>query len=78
MARIERFERASRERTTVHETTRCEYLCFDLDGVRILQLDTFGSASRKLTSKVSQSIQLDRAGAKRLIQIIREAYPELS
>lgn len=43
---------------------------------RRVQLDTYGSADRKLAQKVSQSIQLDREGALELLRIMETAFPK--
>jgi hypothetical protein len=40
----------------------------------IFQISTYGSAERQLPNKVSQTIQLDRAGAKRLWELLGETY----
>ncbi|WP_264158431.1 hypothetical protein [Janibacter indicus] len=42
-----------------------------------MQLETYGSAERKLTGKASQSIELDREAAAALVKILREAFPGL-
>jgi hypothetical protein len=40
------------------------------DGKRYLQLDTFGSRTRQIVGKVSQSIQFDVASAAELKRLI--------
>jgi hypothetical protein len=41
----------------------------------LLQLDTLGSKDRKITGKVSQSIQLDEDAARQLLGFIARAFP---
>ena len=77
MALISEFRPTSAERTTRHEPVICGWRAFDLDGERLLQLDTYGRSDRAMPDKVSQSIQLDRDGAKELLDLIRRAFPEL-
>ena len=56
----------------------CGYRQTELaDGTTVVQLETYGSAERKLTGKASQSIELDRRAAAEVIAILREAYPGL-
>lgn len=78
MALVRNVEEVSRERTTVHEPVECSCAIFDANGQRYLQLDTFGSPTRKLKNKVSQALQFDLAGARRLRALLDKAFPELA
>lgn len=76
MALVTEIERTTKDRQTIHRTTRC--ICAIVEGpdnARVVQLDTFGSEDREFTEKVSQSVQFDRHGADQLIAIFREAFP---
>jgi hypothetical protein len=42
MALIRNFIQASRQRYTTHQEIDAEYLCFQNDGKRLIQIDTFG------------------------------------
>lgn len=42
---------------------------------KVLQIDTYGSAERKDSGTVSQSLQVDEAGARELVDIIRQVFP---
>jgi hypothetical protein len=54
----------------VHEEVECAYSVFsDSRGKKYLQLETFGSPSRKLAGKVSQSVQFDEASLQELRRI---------
>lgn len=44
----------------------------------LLQLSTFGSDSRQSEKKVSQTLQLDKEQAARLLQIIKDTFPGLA
>ena len=43
----------------------------------LLHLETYGSSSRAIPGKVSQSLQLDRDGARQLRDLIDQAFPDL-
>ncbi|MEV0823781.1 hypothetical protein [Nonomuraea rubra] len=47
-----------------------------MDGT-YLQLSTYGSDGRQSEKKVSQTLQLDRERAAVLLNIIKEAFPDL-
>lgn len=77
MALIENFQEVRIDRQTVHEPVRCGWRVFTVNGETILQLDTYGSADRKVLGKVSQSIQLNRQAARDLLGILERAFPRL-
>jgi hypothetical protein len=60
-----------------HTDCECGWSITERDSARVLQLDTYGSSDRKLASKVSQSLQLDEAGASKLLQLILDTFPTL-
>ena len=65
--------------TKVHRPTHCEYSVVRPEpGGVYVQLDTFGSVSRKCVGKVSQSIQFDEAAAKQLMHLLRAAFPDIT
>jgi hypothetical protein len=53
----------------------CGYSTFDAKGQRFLQLDTYGSGEREFPGKTSQTIQVDRVGARELKRILEQAFP---
>jgi hypothetical protein len=78
MALVERMERLEKDRSDIHSPTRCTYSIVDApDGSKILQLDTYGSTSRKNPDKVSQSLQFNHESASQLLELIRSAFPDL-
>ena len=76
MALIEHFEARPIEPRRVHDGVVCGFAAIDLDGRRILQLETYGSTDRAVPGKVSQSIQLDVVAARKLVTIIQASFPE--
>ena len=78
MAVVSGFERVPRDRLGVHPTsTQCEWIDFESHGQRFLQLSTGGSIQRQHPGKVSQTLQLNAAAARRLHEILETAFPEL-
>ena len=47
-----------------------------MEGEKLLQLDTYGTADRVIPNKVSQSLQFDHESAAVLRQILDEVFPE--
>ncbi|NIL84134.1 hypothetical protein RhoFasGS6_01498 [Rhodococcus fascians] len=76
MARIRSLE-PGKQRIQPHTTeVDCHFAVVDdSDGARLLHLTTFGSDNRKSAPKSSQSIQLNLEMAKKLIDVINEAFP---
>jgi hypothetical protein len=76
MALVRNIEEVAKQRTSVHEPVECSCAIFEVDGERYLQLDTFGSPTRTLKNKISQTVQFDRAGARRLRALLDKAFRE--
>ena len=77
MAMIGKFNDVSSDVQRRHEAGTCGYRTFADDGGTILQLDTYGSETRAIPDKISQSIQLDLDAARQLHAIIEAAFPSL-
>jgi hypothetical protein len=78
MAVITTFRKAPHTTGAAQPTrVECVWKAFDVAGSRILQLDTFGSAERKNPGKQSQTLQLNRRAAQTLMDILRQAFPDL-
>ena len=78
MARITEFFERPQERSGRHPTSvQCGYLVIDDEDETILQLTTYGSSTRAVPDKASQTFQLDRDAAKDLVTIIRSTFPGL-
>lgn len=71
MALVKKLAKITMDRNVVHEPVECTYTVFrDSDGYRYLQIDTYGSKTRKLKGKKSQSLQFGEESMKKLIEII--------
>lgn len=78
MALISEFEESPADGPTRSRTkVTCGFRTVEVEGERVVQLSTYGSAQRKIPGKTSQSIEVDRQGAEELIRILREAFPGL-
>jgi len=78
LALIRRFEPlGARDTGRVHGEVDCGFSIFENGGRRYLQLDTYGSSTRAIPGKVSQSIQVDEDGARVLARLVRQAFPTI-
>lgn len=74
MARIERFVQKTLDRVSLHAPISADLVAYELDGRKLLQINTSGSASRQIPGKVSQSIQLDERSARQLYDALRSHF----
>lgn len=77
MAFVTRFFRVPIANGRRHSECECGWSVTRRDNTVVLQLDTYGSSDRKLSQKVSQSLQLDKSGARELIRMLEEVFPGL-
>ncbi len=74
MALIRKFDPSSIQRPTLHDEIEGKIGVFELDGRKLVQIDTFGRDSREIPGKKSQTIQLDRQGAEQLYNTLKQAF----
>jgi hypothetical protein len=78
MARLRSLEEGN-ARLAPHKTeVDCAWQIIEAPRGRVLQLSTYGSDERASEPKVSQTIQLDETIARRLVVILRLAFPSIS
>lgn len=77
MALINEFQEVEGATQRRHGPVTCGYRTFVVEGEVLLQLDTYGSAERQIPDKISQSIQLNVEGARELMSLLVEVFPEL-
>lgn len=58
----------------IHKPTKSTYSIFEQQGNILFQIDTYGTNERAMPEKVSQSIQIDKEMAERLIGILRQTF----
>lgn len=79
MAFIRSLEPVSRSGRSEHTEVDAGYqLRHSTSHGKVVQIDTYGSDERKLLAKSSQSFQVDRDGAARLLAVLLEAFPDLT
>jgi hypothetical protein len=78
MARIRSISRGT-QAIRPHDTeVDCFYnVVYADDGAPLLHLTTFGSDYRRSKPKSSQSIQIDEATARELIELLRTTFPRI-
>ncbi len=75
MALVSSVERDERDFKGIHQTSvECLYLVGERDGVKVVQLNTYGSEDREIPNKLSQTIQIDRATAEKLVRILQDEF----
>ena len=74
MARIEKFIPKTLERVTLHKPILADLIAYELDGRKLLQINTSGSSDREMPGKISQSIQLDEESAEQLFSALRTHF----
>ncbi len=62
--------KVDKERNSIHHAAAASYSVFDSDTTRYFQIDTYGRPDRKFQGKCSQTLQIDRDNAIRLIRLI--------
>jgi hypothetical protein len=77
VALISKFVHVQKESNSVHDPVECGWTVFERNGATYVQLDTYGSGSRQIPGKVSQSIQVDEEAAGQLVRILRRGFPGL-
>lgn len=70
MALIRKLEPITLERESRHSKVRCTYSIIQDDEGRSLQIDTYGSAHRKILDKKSQSIRFSPEAIAQLREIL--------
>ncbi|BCG95028.1 methionyl-tRNA formyltransferase [Mesorhizobium sp. 131-2-1] len=74
MARISDFVRGTLQRVSLHDPIDATYFTYEMDGRRLLQINTAGRKDREIPNKVSQSIQLDQDSAEQLFAILKDHF----
>jgi len=72
MALVKKLNKITMDRNSVHGVVDCTYSIFtDSDGKKYLQIDTYGSKTRKIKDKKSQSLQFSEESLRMLLEIIK-------
>lgn len=71
---INKIEKLSKDRNTIHEKVYTTYSSFDSNGAHYVQIDTYGRSDREIPGKISQSLQLDKETASYVIDLLRKEF----
>lgn len=71
---LESIKQIDKYRNAIHEKVHATYTVFEQNGVKYVQLDTYGRIDRENPEKISQSFQLDKSSAEFLISILQKAF----
>jgi hypothetical protein len=74
MAVVRRLEQQPLEKGTSHTEAECTYSIVEGQEGRCLQIDTYGSTTRKIPGKKSQSIRFAPEAIKELKTLLKEYF----
>jgi hypothetical protein len=75
MAVVRRLEQISLDKDSPHTEVECTYsIVTDNQGHRYLQIDTYGSTTRKIPGKKSQSIRFAPEAIEQLKMLLRQNF----
>ncbi|MEM5477027.1 hypothetical protein [Pacificibacter sp. AS14] len=64
-----------REIRSLHPTRlECRYIASESNGMKILQLNSYGSDDRDVPGKLSQTLQFDENSAQELFQVLKAEF----
>jgi hypothetical protein len=72
MAVVRRLEKLTLEKGSAHSEVECTYSIVDDKDGRYLQIDTYGSTTRKIPGKKSQSIRFAPEAIKQLKSLLQD------
>ena len=71
---INKIEKLSKDRNTIHEKVYTTYSSFDSDGSHYVQIDTYGRSDREIPGKISQSLQFDKETASYMVALLKDEF----
>jgi hypothetical protein len=75
MALVKKLKETTLDRDVPHREVECTYcVIHDDNGLKYLQLDTYGSAERQMPGKKSQSLRLSPQAIKQLREILSNRF----
>lgn len=75
MAIVTRFREVVKARVGRAKPTECGYASVEIDNVKYLLLESYGSPERSNPGRTSQSLHLDREHAAELKCLLERAFP---
>ena len=75
MAFVSNILQDERDFKSAHPShTECKYMIGEVDGRKIIQLNSYGSETRDVPGKLSQTLQFDERTAKHLFDILKKEF----
>ena len=74
MALIKNFQSADMQRHSIHEAVEGTISAFEVNGERVVQVDSYGSPGRKFAGKKSQSMQFDAESGRELYLALKTHF----
>ena len=75
MARVTDIQPDDKSFSRPHNTGLvCRYMIGQVNGQRVLQLNSYGSEGRQNPGSVSQTLQFDERSARQLFDVLREEF----
>ena len=71
---INKIEKLTKDRNTIHDKVYTTYSSFDSYGTHYVQIDTYGRSDRELPGKISQSIQFDKETAAYIVDLLKREF----
>jgi hypothetical protein len=68
------FTRIEKNRNSIHKPTSATYTSFEENGNKFFQIDTYGSEERIMKEKISQTVQLNKKMAEKLVEVLRKEF----
>lgn len=76
MIDVSKMKKEDKERNSIHDTVDATYTVFEKNGDKFFQIDTYGRSSRDIPGKLSQTIQLNKKSALRLIELLSKTFSD--
>lgn len=64
----------SQERNNIQDVVTASYHSFIFDEKKYFQIDLYGKSNRKNPDKVSQTIQLDKEFAEKIVTLLKQEF----
>lgn len=74
LLQIDHFSKVTKDRSHIHEPADATFSIIYEGDRKLFQIDTYGSADRKVKGKASQSIQMDKEVAQKIVEILKTEF----
>ncbi len=75
MAFVRSIEKDDRSLRSAHPTELvCKYIVGERDGMKVLQLNSYGSGGREIPDKLSQTLQFGEESARQLFLVLKTEF----